>query len=42
MYVLTGEVLDCVDEADTGMLKNTDCDRLFVTVNANSKGKYNP
>ena len=34
--------LGCLDEGDTGTLKSTDSDRLFITVNAGRRSAANP
>ena len=34
LSMFMGEVLDCIDHDENGKLKNSDADRLFITVNA--------
>ena len=40
--MLMTDVLKCLDEHESGMLKSSDSDRIFITVNASSAGLYNP
>lgn len=37
LSMFTGEVLNCIDQDESGKLKNSDADRLFITVNATGK-----
>lgn len=37
LSMFMGEVLDCIDDNELGKLKNSDADRLFITVNATGK-----